>query len=102
MKPSSIFNLAGISFQFIGVAVLSRVDLNAYSLETSEEALRPTLFSEVYEAAKSGKEHEPSTQELHIQALASRRRPSVALFRGALLLVLIGTALQFIGTWLSE
>lgn len=102
MKSASVFSLIGISLQFIGIAVLSRVDLNNYTLETSTETLRPTWLTEIYESAKTGKEHEPSTQELHVQELANRKKPSIALFRGALFLVLLGTALQFIGTWLSD
>lgn len=102
MKSASVLNLVGISLQFIGIAVLSRVDLNTYSLEVSTGALRPTLLTEAYEDAKSGKGYEPSTQELYVQTLEGRKRPSVALFRGALLVVLVGTGLQFIGAWLSE
>ena len=102
MKSATVFSLIGISLQFIGIAVLSRVDLNAYTLEASTDALRPTWLKEVYESAKTSKENEPSTQELHVQELANRKKPSISLFRGALFLVLLGTALQFVGTWLSD
>ena len=70
-STAKVWSVLGALFSLVGFFLIARVDLLQTQATEASDAVRDTQFVDVYHAANTGVEYEPSTQEVEARQLSA-------------------------------
>ena len=103
MTVVKALNLASFACQLLALCLATRIDLKALAISRAQSDLPETFLTDAYIAARDGKPHTPSDEEMKLRELegANDERRNGALLRWSGTLIAFSILLQGIATCIS-
>lgn len=103
MTVVKALNLASYACQLLAICLATRIDLKALAISQAQEAQSDSSILDHYLAARDGKQHFPSAEEVKLQELEGSNdlKRNGAFLRWSVALIAFSILLQGIATCIS-